>query len=44
MKRLITEKARSDAFRPTASIRNTADSDPKSAPKANKLPERKSML
>ena len=42
MKRLITEKAKSDAFRPTASIRNTAEREPKSAPSASKLPERKS--
>ena len=38
MKRLMTEKARSEAFRPTASIRNTADSEPKRAPSASKLP------
>ena len=41
MKRLITENASSDAFRPTASIRNTAESEPKSAPSASRLPERK---
>ena len=41
MKRLITENASSDAFRPTASIRNTAESEPKSAPNASRLPERK---
>ena len=40
MKRLITENASSDAFRPTASIRNTAEREPKSAPSASKLPER----
>ena len=40
MKRLITENASSDAFRPTASIRNTAEREPKSAPRASKLPER----
>ena len=32
MKRLMTEKASSEAFLPTASIRNTADSDPNNDP------------
>ena len=39
MKRLITEKARREAFRPTASIKNTALNDPNKAPRARRLPE-----
>ena len=44
MKRLMTEKASSDAFRPTASIRNTAESEPNNAPSASKLPGRKNRI
>ena len=38
MKRLITEKARREALRPTASIRKTALRDPNKAPIARRLP------
>ena len=37
MKRLITEKARSDAFLPTASIKNTALRHPNRAPIQRRL-------
>ncbi len=40
IKRLMTEKARSAAFRPTASIRYTALREPSRAPRANRLPGR----
>ena len=37
IKRLITEKAKREAFLPTASIRKTALSEPNIAPKARRL-------
>ena len=38
MKRLMTEKARREAFLPTASIRKTADREPSMAPRQSSEP------